>query len=35
MDIKTGGMTDWLEEGVHVFAEGINGSANDFLSWGD
>lgn len=35
VDLKIGGMTDWLGEGVHVFAEGINGFANNFLSWVD
>lgn len=35
MDLKTQGMTDELGKGVHVFAEAINGSANDFFSWSD
>lgn len=35
VDLKTGEMTDWLGEGVHGFSEGINGFANDSLSWAD
>lgn len=35
VDLRTGEMTDWLGEGVHEFAEGINGFANDSLSWAD
>lgn len=35
VDLKTGGMTDWPGEGVHEFEEGVNGFANDFLSWAD
>lgn len=32
MDLKTQGMTVGLWKGVHVFAEGINGSTKDFFS---
>lgn len=35
VDLNTRGTTDGLGKGVHVFAEGINGSANDFFSWLD
>lgn len=35
MALKTQAMTDGLGKGVHLFAEGINGPANDFFSWGD
>lgn len=35
VDLKSRGMTDGLGKGPCVFAEGINGFANDFFSWGD